>query len=108
VLELALPFGGNLSSPKFSFGQLVRQAVVRAIRGAVLSPLNALGRVFVRDGRIEELALDPIPFPPGGRALDRPGRDRLVQVLRVLSLHPDLALTLSRRSRRSSGSACRR
>ena len=93
-IELALPFGGNLSSPRFSFGQVVRQAVVGAIRGAILSPLNALGRVFVRDGRIEQLALDPIPFPPGERFLDQQGRERLVQVLRVLALHPDLALSL--------------
>jgi len=72
----------------------VRQAVVRAVRGAVLSPLNALGRVFVRDGRIEQLALDAIPFAPGARSLDQQGRERLAQVLRVLALHPDLALSL--------------
>ena len=72
----------------------MRQAVVHAVRGAVLSPLNALGRVFVRDGRIEQLALDAIPFAPGARSLDQQGRERLAQVLRVLALHPDLALSL--------------
>ena len=90
-IELALPFGGNLRSPQFSLRQLVLQAAVRAIRGAVLSPLNALGRVFVRDGRIEQVALEAIPFAPGARTLDQQGRERLVQVLRVLALHPDLA-----------------
>ena len=93
-IELALPFGGNLNSPTFSLRQLVLQAVVHAIRGAVLSPLNALGRVFLRDGRIEDLALEPIPFPPGDGRLDQAGRERVVQVIRVLGTHPDLALAV--------------
>ena len=105
MLELALPFGGNLSSPKFSFGQVVRQAVVRAIRGAVLSPLNALGRVFVRDGRIEELALDPIPFSPwrtrarpaGSRPVG-PGAEGPVLAPRPRA-HPEPPLTAEQRER---------
>ena len=91
-IALALPFGGDLKQPTFEMRSVVLQAIVSAIRGAVLSPLNALGRVLVSDGRIEQIELDAVPFPPGGRQLDEAGRERLMQVARVLQTHPDLGV----------------
>src|SRR6185503_12094040 len=79
-IELGLPFGGNLKEPTFSMRSVVLQAIVRAVRGAILSPLTVLGRVILRDGRIERFDLDPIPFPPGGRELDEVGRERTAQI----------------------------
>src|SRR5579862_3853202 len=93
-IALALPFGGDLREPSFDLRSVVIQAVVRAIRGAVLSPLNALGRVFMRDGRIESIALDSIPFAAGARTLDTSGRQRVEQVARVLTVHPELGVRL--------------
>ncbi len=93
-IALDLPFRGDLAAATFSVGDIVRQALARAIRGAVLAPLNALGRVFLRDGRIERWSLEPIPFPPGSRELDAAGRARVVQVARVLRLHAELAVTV--------------
>jgi hypothetical protein len=91
-IALALPFGGDLKEPAFEMRSVVLQAIVQAVRGAVLSPLNALGRVFMHDGRIEEIALQAVPFPPAARHLDEAGRQRLQQVARVLEAHPDLAI----------------
>jgi hypothetical protein len=71
---------------------VVLQAIVRTVRGAVLSPLNALGRVFLRDGRVEQFNLDPIPLAPGSRTLDDAGRARIQQIARVLEGHPDLVV----------------
>jgi hypothetical protein len=93
-IELSLPFGGNLREPTFSMRSVVMQAIVGAIRGAILSPLNAIGRVVLRNGRIERFDLDPIPFSPGGRELDAVGRERVAQVSRVLWARPDLAVRL--------------
>jgi hypothetical protein len=93
-IALALPVRGNLASPTFSLSSAIWQAVVQAIRGAVLSPLNALGRVFLRDGRIEGFALEPVPFQPGSRTLDATGSGRVAQVARVLQTRPDLALDI--------------
>ena len=93
-IALALPFGGNLSEPAFSMRTVMLQGIVRAVRGAVLSPLNALGRVLLRDGRIERIDLDAIPFPPGAREPDGAGRARVAQVAHVLGLHPELAIRL--------------
>jgi hypothetical protein len=93
-IALALPVRGDLASPTFSLRSAVWQAVVQAIKGAVLSPLNALGRVLLRDGRIERFDLEPIPFPPGSRVLDATGTARVAQVARVLQTRPDLALAI--------------
>lgn len=93
-IELDLPFGGNLKEPTFSMRAIILQAIVRAVRGAILSPLNALGRVFVREGRVEHFELDAIPFAPGERALDARGGERLAQVAHVLASHPELAVRL--------------
>jgi hypothetical protein len=91
-IELGLPFGGNLKEPTFSMRSVVLQAIVRAVRGAVLSPLNALGRVILRDGRIEHFDLEPIPFAAGARSLDAGGQGRIQQIARVLEAHPNLVL----------------
>ncbi|HUE29933.1 MAG TPA: DUF748 domain-containing protein [Verrucomicrobiae bacterium] len=93
-IALALPFGGNLSEPSFSMRTVLFQSIVQAVRGAVLSPLNALGRVFLREGRIERIDLDAIPFLPGAREPDGAGHARVAQVAHVLSSHPDLAIRL--------------
>jgi hypothetical protein len=89
-IALDLPFGGDLGAPTFSMQSVMRQAILRAIQGAILSPLNALGRVVLEDGRIERFDLAPIPFPPGGRELDAAGRERAIQISRVLQTHPEL------------------
>jgi hypothetical protein len=93
-IALALPFAGNLSEPSFSMRTVMFQGIVQAVRGAVLSPLNALGRVFLRDGRIERIDLDAIPFPPGARETNDAGRARVAQVAHVLGSHPGLAVRL--------------
>ena len=93
-IALSLPFGGNLSQPSFSMRTVVLQGIVQAVRGAVLSPLNALGRVLFSDGRIERIDLDAIPFPPGAREPDGAGRARIAQVAHVLGSHPALAVRL--------------
>ncbi len=93
-IALALPFGGDVSAPRFSLRSLALQALVQAIRGAILSPLNALGRVVLHEGRIERFDLEPIPFAAGARDLDEAGHQRVTEVARVLQSHPDLALRL--------------
>jgi hypothetical protein len=93
-IALALPFGGDLRERNFAFRSIVFQAIVRAVRNAVLSPLNALGRVFLRDGRIDKVELEPIRFAVGDRALSEDGRSRLAQVAHVLVVHPELAVRL--------------
>jgi len=73
---------------------VVMQAIIRAVRGAVLSPLYALGRVVMRDGKVETFDLDPIPFRPGERTLDAAGEARVAQVVHVLETHPELRIQL--------------
>src|SRR5689334_21444521 len=46
----------------------------------------------MRDGRIERVEIEAVPFPPAGRLLDDAGRERLAQVARVIASHRDLAV----------------
>ncbi|HYV57143.1 MAG TPA: DUF748 domain-containing protein, partial [Candidatus Nitrosopolaris sp.] len=94
-VELNVPFGGDVRSPSFSLRTVIVQAILQAIRGAVLSPLNAIGRVILREGRIEQFDLAPIPFAPGSATLDPSGHERVAQVAHVLALRPDLAINLA-------------
>ena len=48
----------------------------------------------MHDGRIESIALDSIPFTAGARTLDAAGRQRVEQVARVLTVHPELGVRL--------------
>ncbi|HJQ83230.1 MAG TPA: DUF748 domain-containing protein, partial [Candidatus Binatia bacterium] len=93
-IALDLPFGGNLREPTFEMRSVVVQAILRAIRNAVLSPLNALARVFLKGERIERIEIDPVPFPPGARQPDEAGKARILQVARVLGTHPELLARL--------------
>jgi hypothetical protein len=93
-IALDLPFAGDVGEPHFSFGTVLRQAIVGAVRGALLSPLNALGRVFLRDGRIEKVAVEPVPYTPGARDPGPATRERATQIARVLQTHPGLAIRL--------------
>jgi Domain of Unknown Function (DUF748) len=94
-VALNVPFGGDLHSPSFSLRTVIVQAILQAIRGAVMSPLNAIGRVILHDGRIEQFDLAPIPFPPGSATLDPGGHERVAQIAHVLALRPDLAIRLA-------------
>jgi hypothetical protein len=91
-IALDLPFAGNVEEPTFSTRSVVLQAIVRAVRGAVMAPLNALGRVVLREGRIEDIQLSGIPFAPGDRQLDAAGRERMTRVSRVVWSHPELGV----------------
>src|SRR5262249_27473091 len=53
------------------------------------------GRVILREGRIEQFDLAPIPFAPGSATLDPSGHERVAQVAHVLALRPDLAINLA-------------
>ena len=62
-IQLDLPFGGDVSQPTFEMRSVVLQAIVRAIRGAVLSPLNALGRVLAAGRADRTRPSSPGPLP---------------------------------------------
>jgi hypothetical protein len=78
-IELGLPFGGRRREADLR--DAIRSSSRRSCapsRGAILSPLNALGRVFLRDGknRADRCRCDPVRRPGAMSSTTRDGHGR--------------------------------
>ena len=92
TIELAVPLEGELQERRFRLGSLIEQALGKAVRGALASPLKLLGLLFGTKGPPRALAVDPIPFAVGSGAIDVAGEIRLEQIARILASHTELTL----------------
>jgi hypothetical protein len=93
-INLDLPIRGNPTAPDFSSRGVVLRAVRDAIVGAISTPLKLIGAVFVRDGIVEEIRVDPLPFLPGRMEPTTHGSEQLDRLAVLLGQSPDLAVTL--------------
>lgn len=91
-ITLDLPVGGNLENPEFSVLKIVRDAVFKSLRKAVLviySPLK-LGKGLI--DLATALRLDPVLYPPGKVELDDTDRTFLDKVAKRLTDRPKTEL----------------
>jgi len=79
---------------KIGLGSLVRQALRKALMGALASPLKLFGAITA-DGKVQSLAPEPIAFLPGRAQIASQGSARIEQLAGLLSASPGIALTLS-------------
>jgi hypothetical protein len=93
-IDLTLPIHGDPSAPGFAVGGVVLRALRDALLGALQSPVRLIGSVLVRDDKIAEIRVEPVPFPPGMARPDARGEAQLDRVAVVLSQAPELAVTL--------------
>ena len=93
-IDLRLPFSIDTSSGEVSIGSVVWQAIRKAIVTALTTPLRILGSLFGSDGAPHAFAVDPIPFAAGSGTLDDSGRQRVVEIARIVQTHPGLLLVL--------------
>jgi hypothetical protein len=91
-IELQLQAAVDTQSRSLSIGSIVGQAIRSAIVGALTSPLRLLGSLFGLNGAPHAFAIDPIPFVAGSASLDDAGRQRLVEIARILQSHDSLLL----------------
>jgi hypothetical protein len=89
-IDIAVPVRGNVDDPKFSYGQVVGQAIANAIVGIVAAPFKLLGALFGGTGE----NLDTIDFDPGVATLQPPEREKLGRVAEALAKRPQLRLTM--------------
>ncbi len=92
TVDLTLPLSLDLASRRVTLGSVVGQAVRSALVGALTSPLRILGSLFGTKGAPHAFAIDPIPFPAGGGALDASGAARVAEIARILDSHTGLVL----------------
>ncbi|WP_295716693.1 DUF748 domain-containing protein [uncultured Halovibrio sp.] len=91
VIDLDLPVTGDVGSPEFDVGGVVRQALTRTIKSVVQSPFRFLANL-VGAGSEE---LGRVEFPPGRSDLLPPQRERVAKLREALTQRPELALELT-------------
>jgi len=87
-IDVAVPVSGNVDNPKFSYGHVIRQALVNLITKVVTAPFRALGRLLGDKGE----QMDAISFHPGSDRLLPPELKKLKKVVEALEKRPQLRL----------------
>jgi hypothetical protein len=96
-IRFTLPVSGELGSPEFSFGDAITQALRTVLGRLVTAPLRAIGSVFRRDGKVEDVAIDPVTFDPGSAVLRPDAAAHLQRVADFLRASPYVRLTVEPR-----------
>ena len=92
-IDLAVPVSGNVDNPKFSYGHVIRQALVNLITKIVTAPFRALGGLFGdKDGQ-----MDAVSFHPGSDRLLPPELKKLKKVVEALEKRPQLRIVIQGR-----------
>ena len=89
-IDVAVPVKGNVDNPKFSYGHVIRQALVNLITKIVTAPFRALGGLF--GGQDEQM--DAISFQPGSERLLPPELKKLKKVVEALEKRPQLKIVI--------------
>ena len=92
-IDVAVPVSGNMDNPKFSYGHVIRQALVNLITKIVTAPFRALGGLFGdKSGQ-----MDAIAFDPGSARLLPPEQEKLKEVAEALKKRPQLRIVIEGR-----------
>jgi hypothetical protein len=92
-IDVAVPVSGNVDNPKFSYGHVIRQALVNLITKVVTAPFRALGGLLGDKGE----QMDAISFQPGSDRLLPPELKKLKNVAEALEKRPQLRLVVQGR-----------
>ncbi|MES3008012.1 MAG: DUF748 domain-containing protein [Pseudomonadota bacterium] len=91
VIDLEVPVSGDINSPEFNYGQVIRRALANIITNIVTSPFRLLANLIGSDD--EELGA--INFMPGRADLAPPERETLVSLAGALQQRPQLLLKIN-------------
>ncbi|MBA3003580.1 MAG: DUF748 domain-containing protein [Desulfurivibrio sp.] len=89
-IDIAVPISGNLDHPEFSYGHVIRQALLNLLTKVVTSPFRALGALF---GSQSE-NMDTILFEPGRAEVAPPEQEKLKKIAEALGKKEQLKLTV--------------
>ncbi|MGX2040348.1 DUF748 domain-containing protein [Methylocaldum sp. MU1018] len=87
-INVSVPIAGDVNNPKFSYGKLIREALVTVVQKAVTAPFRMIGSVFGGG----EKHIDSVLFEPGSDVLPPPEREKLEKVAEALEKRPMLKL----------------
>ena len=92
-IDVNVPVSGSLDDPQFSLGSMIMRAFGNLIAKAATAPFRLLASAF--GGSHEDLGY--VEFAPGSAVLDGPAKDRLGQIVQMLSRKSVLTLDISGR-----------
>jgi hypothetical protein len=90
VIDMELPVTGDVGSPEFQLGGVIRKALADAITSVVSSPFRFLAGLVGADDE----DLGRIAFPAGRSDLTPPQRERVALLREALANRPGLVLEL--------------
>jgi hypothetical protein len=90
VIDIDMPVAGNVDAPDFKYGALVLKTLANLILKAVASPFTFLGSVM----GIESEKLEYISFEAGKAEILPPQREKLDQIVTILTKRPKMLLSL--------------
>lgn len=105
VIDLDVPVRGDLNSPQFNYGNVIRRALGNIITNIVSSPFRFLANLVGGDADAD---IGVIEFNAGRADLTPPEREKLAQLAAALSERPQLQLRLLGRYDEASDSAALR
>jgi hypothetical protein len=94
-IHVKVPITGTLSDRQFDFSDAIWTAVRNVVVNVLKAPFRAVGGLFTRGDKIEELKVDPIVFAPGEGALSPEMERQTVRVADFLRRSPYIGLTLT-------------
>ena len=89
-IDLDVPVRGDINDPEFSYGSVVRKALVNLLTKIVTSPFALLGNLVGAEGD----ELDYLAFEPGSADLSPPELEKAGKIAEALGLRPQLALQI--------------
>ena len=104
-IEMELPVSGDITKPKFDFGDAIQQALGKTVRFAAVSylkhalqPYGTLITMVEWAGKAADyvgaVRLDPIGFPAGDAVLDDKARDYIDHIAKLMDERPELRMNL--------------
>jgi len=91
IIDIDMPVEGNLDEPDFKYGTLVLKTIGNLITKAVLSPFKFLGSVMGIDAE----KLEYIDFEAGSSTITPPEREKLDEIVKMMSKKPKILLALN-------------
>ena len=89
-ITLNLPVEGDLDSPEFSLGSVIRKSFTNLITKLVSSPFSILGNI----AGVKADNLDYVGFYPGAAQLTDEEQNKLINISNALKDRPQLILTI--------------
>lgn len=97
-ISLGVPVAGDEAGTVVAIGAIVREALARAIVGAIASPLKLLGAVRLGKGRIEAFEPAPVAFVPGTTGIAPGSEAQAEQLAKALGQLPAVRVRIAGRA----------